>query len=42
MVYTLNGEGYVERGAFSEVLDDAFSDPIGEQLVVKLRYRFGS
>lgn len=42
VVYTLNGEGYVERGAFSEVLDDAFSDPIGEQLVVKLRYRFGS
>ncbi len=43
LVYTRGGN-IVSAGAedgFSSMLSDTYSDPVAEQLVVKLRYRFG-
>jgi hypothetical protein len=42
VVYTLNGSETAESGGFQDLLNDAYDDPIGEQLIVKLRYRLGS
>lgn len=42
VVYTLNGRYEVEEEAFDELLSSTLSDPIAEQITVKLRYRFGS
>jgi len=44
VVYTLNGAKDVafETGNFSDLLADAYAEPVGEQLIVKLRYRLGS
>lgn len=42
VVYTLNGENNPESGSFDDLFQDAYDTPVGEQLVVKLRYRLGS
>lgn len=42
VVYTLNGAETVADAAFDDLFNDALSDPQGEQLIVKLRYRLGS
>ena len=42
VVYTLNGTDSAQRGRFSDIFSDALDEPVGEQLVVKLRYRLGT
>ncbi|MGK0260756.1 MAG: hypothetical protein ACI96M_004209, partial [Candidatus Azotimanducaceae bacterium] len=42
VVYTLNGEHTADTGSFDELFQEAYDTPVGEQLVVKLRYRLGS
>jgi len=42
VVYTLNGSQTVADGGFEDLFRDAYDDPVGEQLIVKLRYRLGS
>ncbi len=42
VVYTLNGEDDTAGAGFNELLTNAYDDPVGEQLVVKLRYRLGT
>jgi len=42
VVYTLNGDQRIAQGSFSDQFEDSFAEPIGEQLVVKLRYRLGT
>lgn len=42
VVYTLNGEHTANTGSFDELFQEAYDSPVGEQLVVKLRYRLGS
>lgn len=42
VVYTLSGSQSEERGGFQDLLQDAYDDPIGEQFIIKLRYRLGS
>ena len=42
VVYTLNGSERSSGGSFQDLLTDAYEDPVGEQLIVKLRYRLGS
>ena len=42
VVYTLNGESDRRLMAFDDLVQEAYDNPIGEQLVVKLRYRLGS
>jgi len=42
VVYTLNGSEAASGGSFQDLLSDAYKDPVGEQLIVKLRYRLGT
>ena len=42
IVYTLNGESNRLNQGFEDLFSDALDQPVGEQLVVKLRYRLGS
>ena len=42
VVYTLNGASGQPRDSFSTLLQSAYEDPVAEQFVIKLRYRFGS
>ena len=42
VVYTLNGSQTVTNASFDDLLRDAYDQPVGEQLIVKLRYRLGS
>ena len=42
VVYTLNGNDSNQRGSFDDLFNDALDEPVGEQFVVKLRYRLGS
>ena len=42
VVYTLNGIQNIADDSFGELFDRAYREPTGEQLVVKLRYRFGN
>jgi len=42
VVYTLNGEHSDRDAGFHELFVEAYDNPIGEQLVLKLRYRLGS
>ncbi len=42
VVYTLNGSEDAVATSFDDLFKDAFDEPIGEQLIVKLRYRLGS
>ena len=42
VVYTLNGEDDTLGAGFNDLLANAYNDPVGEQLVVKLRYRLGT
>lgn len=42
VVYTRSGLQTPTSAGFDDLLDDSFGEPLGEQLVVKLRYRFGS
>ena len=42
VVYTLSGAQSEESGSFQDLLRDAYDDPVGEQLIIKLRYRLGS
>ena len=43
VVYTKNAQLPSAVGeSFTDLFADAFSDPLAEHLVVKLRYRFGS
>ncbi|MGI9323643.1 MAG: DUF5916 domain-containing protein [Pseudomonadales bacterium] len=42
LVYTLNGLDSNEDAGFSELFESSHQNPIAEQLVLKLRYRFGS
>ena len=42
VVYTLNGSESVVDASFDELLREAYRQPVGEQLIVKLRYRLGS
>ncbi len=42
VVYTLNGIQSIADDSFGELFDRAYREPTGEQLVVKLRYRFGN
>lgn len=42
VVYTRSGLQTPTSSGFDDLLDDTFGEPLGEQLVVKLRYRFGS
>ena len=42
VVYTLNGDYNDAIQPFDELFQTAYDDPIGEQLVVKLRYRLGT
>jgi len=42
VVYTRNGYQDPQRASFQELFENAWNDPLGEQLVVKLRYRVGS
>ena len=42
VVYTLNGSQAARSGAFNDLFNDALEEPVGEQLIVKLRYRLGS
>jgi hypothetical protein len=41
-VYTLSGSAGQPGDSFSTLLRSAYEDPVVEQFVVKLRYRFGS
>jgi hypothetical protein len=42
IVYTLSGSAGQPGDSFSTLLRSAYEDPVVEQFVVKLRYRFGS
>lgn len=42
VVYTLNGEHNETMLDFADLFQEAYDNPVGEQLVVKLRYRMGS
>ncbi|XOV81473.1 MAG: DUF5916 domain-containing protein [bacterium] len=42
VVYTLSGAQSEDSGGFQDLLRDAYDDPVGEQLIIKLRYRLGS
>ncbi len=42
VVYTLNGDHDTVTDSFTDLFEDALDNPVGEQLVVKLRYRLGS
>jgi hypothetical protein len=42
VVYTLTGSTGEPDDSFSTLLQSAYEDPVAEQVVVKLRYRFGS
>jgi len=42
VVYTRNGFDDPERASFRELFRSAWNDPIGEQLVLKVRYRLGT
>lgn len=42
LVYTLSGNSRLDRASFSSLFRAAHEDPITEQLILKLRYRFGS
>ncbi len=42
VVYTLNGSDTVTNASFDDLFRDAYDQPVGEQLIVKLRYRLGS
>ncbi len=42
VVYTLNGEHNETMLGFADLFEEAYDNPVGEQLVVKLRYRMGS
>ena len=42
VVYTLNGNEDAVSASFDDLFRDALEEPIGEQLIVKLRYRLGS
>ena len=42
VVYTLNGESDDRDLGFRDLFSEAYDEPQGEQLVVKLRYRMGS
>ena len=42
VVYTLNGAQTASQGSFEDLLTQAYDEPVGEQLIVKLRYRLGT
>ncbi|MEM7079987.1 MAG: DUF5916 domain-containing protein [Pseudomonadota bacterium] len=42
VVYTLNGEDNAIGVGFDDLFDNAIDEPVGEQLVLKLRYRMGT
>ena len=42
VVYTRDGLGGNPQSNFQALFDDVWEDPVGDQLVVKLRYRLGS
>lgn len=42
VVYTRSGLNSPASASFDELLDESWSEPLGEQLAIKLRYRFGS
>ena len=42
VVYTLNGQSNPSQASFSKLFNSALNEPVAEQFVVKLRYRFGS
>jgi hypothetical protein len=42
LVYTRNGFDDTVPASFSELFENAWNDPLGEQLVLKVRYRLGS
>jgi hypothetical protein len=42
LVYTRNGQGNSVPASFSKLFSNAWNDPIGDQLVFKLRYRLGT
>jgi hypothetical protein len=42
VVYTLNGESDRRVMGFDDLFQEAYDNPIGEQLAIKLRYRLGS
>ena len=42
VVYTLSGAQSAESAGFQDLLREAYDDPVGEQLIIKLRYRLGS
>ena len=42
VVYTLSGSQSEDSGGFQDLFRDAYDDPVGEQLIIKLRYRLGT
>ncbi|MBK79796.1 MAG: hypothetical protein CMQ43_02605 [Gammaproteobacteria bacterium] len=42
LVYTRNGLGGADDRSFGDLVSTAWQEPIGDQLVLKLRYRLGS
>jgi hypothetical protein len=42
VVYTLSGSQSDRTGGFQDLLQDAYDEPVGEQLIIKLRYRLGT
>jgi hypothetical protein len=42
LVYTKNGYDQTADASFSRIFQNAWEDPLGEQLVLKLRYRVGT
>ncbi len=42
LVYTLNGQQSTTPMSFTDLFQDAYDEPVGEQFVMKLRYRLGS
>lgn len=41
-ISTINGSKTAQTGSFQDLLKNAYDDPVGEPLIMKLRYRLGS